>query len=301
MSKVSNSTGGDQTSVSRPLEPPTFQLPDDVGAPNSRWEVWSVRLPDGVSLADLDGSSTTVIGSTSTVIETSNGRSLVFQKGDPCENACFRILQPATKGDRRNNLSSSNEEDPSDDSDSSDHDDDKDDDDDDEDSKMYYQPSPVTFARHWNVVSYLPPLVETELAPSLDSAPTPSQHITTLRHAYAPVPQRTGLKRRWTPIGGTSHPTPTSVAGYTTREEQPLSRSPDNQPVAPISAKAMKSHQQLLLASTGGQEPGQATAAPDPESSSMAEHEKVNKRLAKKAKKEAKKKARKAHKHPRDK
>jgi hypothetical protein len=64
----------------------------------------------------------------------------------------------------------------------------------------YLVPSKLAFARHIHAVHQdaLEEIVETDLAPGIDRAPQP---VDPVRKAYDVVPQKAGLKRRWTPMG----------------------------------------------------------------------------------------------------
>jgi hypothetical protein len=86
-------------------------------------------------------------------------------------------------------------------------DDDDDDDDDDEQQQRkasYLQLCAKGFSKHFNVLADLPELTETQLAPR--EGPPARDYMF---HAYEPVKQRTGLKRRWMPLGVPSPATST--------------------------------------------------------------------------------------------
>lgn len=167
------------------LDPPTFRLPSDpAGAQkngSSRYELWTIRLPASVNIEDLEGCSLqlnqpTTATTTPGYFE-SNGTNYSLQWGHAVEHESFRVLVPLAH--------------PNDDDDSSS-------DDDDENGKKFLVPVPAPFARHLNAVTAVT-ASETDLAPRLDQAPAA---VDPIRRAYAHVPQKTGLKRRWMPLGG---------------------------------------------------------------------------------------------------
>jgi DNA-directed RNA polymerase I subunit RPA34.5 len=205
---------------------PTFQLPssltnDDSGSrhshtPNTknsmeedRYELWTVRIPSSVNvqelhrstipkhtafpkpnqkLDDTDSTNAPIITTTTSRDTTSTASNInsgsisrssttmqyQFHLGQPTENESFRLL-------------TTDRTDPS--------------------SSHILVPSTKPFQKHFNVV-----LVPTDNnSTSSSNVPnsavgTPSQtsvpiEVQPLRHAYAPIPQKTGLKRRWKPFG----------------------------------------------------------------------------------------------------
>lgn len=191
------------------LEPPAFSMNNGELDPN-RYELWSFRLPSSIPIQDLDGCEMTIPaaardstaggtlsapsgkdnGNSTTSsngafsFATQKGENYTMRWGHKVENESFRVLVP-----------------------NNDDDDDMDDDDDDDDNKKkkFLSPANATFQRHINVASVVEEVSETKLAPGRESAPTPDlvtrgiQH--SMRRAYKHVPQKTGLKRRWMPLG----------------------------------------------------------------------------------------------------
>ena len=195
------------------LDVPTFSLGDsDNGTvfDSDRYELWSVRLPALTNIQDLDGcemmipetASAIVAGGTVAAAASENGKvvptnqafSFATTKGDnytlrwgqKVENESFRVLVQH-KGE------------------------DSDDEDEEEENnesnkkKKFLSPANAPFQRHVNVVAALEDVSETKLAPGTLTAPKPDlvtrgiQHK--MRRAYQHVPQKTGLKRRWMPLG----------------------------------------------------------------------------------------------------
>jgi hypothetical protein len=154
--------------------PPSFRLADDFAAENntasSRYELWTVRLPQAVDADDINGLELSVADPSSQHFE-SNGSKYTFQWGHPVENESFRLLLPKSK----------DEKDEKDDSDSDD------DDSDDDDEKYYLYPTKIPFTRHVNVVAAVSLQAETELAPRVDNAPAA---VVPIPRAYQNVPQK---------------------------------------------------------------------------------------------------------------
>mmetsp|Transcript_514 Transcript_514/g.772 ORF Transcript_514/g.772 Transcript_514/m.772 type:complete len:235 (-) Transcript_514:624-1328(-) len=137
------------------LDPPSFSLPGD------DFELWTMRLPQGVDPSLLNGikiSTGTRQKATVKAGDTRYGIAL----GDAVESESFRVLVENAEG--------------------------------------FMIPATMPFVKSINIVNEdtLKDAVETELAPSIDRAPTPVDDV---RHAYSTVPQRSGLKRRWMPMG----------------------------------------------------------------------------------------------------
>jgi hypothetical protein len=121
--------------------------------------------------------------------------------GDTFENDTFRVLEPLSGRKKKNQRG---DDDGSDSASASDSDDDNpnkkrkenDKDLDDEVMKKLLRPSSKPFTRHFNVLKAFTHMSETQMAPL--NGPDP---IDPMRHAYEPIPQRMGLKRRWMPFG----------------------------------------------------------------------------------------------------
>jgi hypothetical protein len=163
--------------------PSKLQLPRPdfaVDSENEDLELWTFRLPTNVPVSSLNNVDIDLNTNTGEFQVGDQAYKIVL--GDAVENESFRVLVPA-------------EDDKSDDS-NSDDDDDSDNDDEASDKQDFLQPSSLPFARHWNAVTAVPVLSETQLAPR--EGPPP---VDFMRHAYSHVPQRTGLKRRWMPMG----------------------------------------------------------------------------------------------------
>lgn len=174
---------------------PSFQLPPDFHS--DRYELWTVRLPPNVHVNDLDGKKLSLNAATATsgavtrlqgtaVTDEGDGLlDLMFQTGHAAENQSLRLLLKKQI-----------------------HEEDDNDDDDD-----LLHPCSKPFTRHFTVAHSLPSSVscETDQAPRLENAPEPAKDLS-VRRAYAYVPQRNGLKRRWIPIGGATTIQPRKAA-----------------------------------------------------------------------------------------
>lgn len=273
------SAKADTVSDDKTLDPPTFRLPaTDLSNGNNenRYELWTIRLPSAVDIQDLEGSSLQLDPSnpSSSNFE-SNGIKYSFQWGHSVENESFRVLVPAATA-----------KDDSDESDS----------DSDEGGKKkkerYLIPLPTPFQRHLNVVTAVT-LSETDLAPRVDNAPTA---IDDVRRAYAHVPQKTGLKRRWMPLGGiafqsaVASATGTAVAVKRVKEEatsatQSSKRNEGSSSLTEQSPKRYKKENEVM--NSDDLHSGTATSIKDA-GDDLSAGKKARKE-AKKAEKEAKK------------
>jgi hypothetical protein len=171
------------------LDPPKFTFDEE----NGDLEVWSFRLPVFLSVDALQGVKFDP-STGSTTFAAPDGKEYRIQAGDAAATDSFRVLVPKKKG--------SGEDDDKSSSSSSSNSDDGDDDDEEEDTygatkKAPLRPCKMAFSKHFQVLASVPVLTESQLAPQ--EGPPPADK--TMRHAYAPVAQRTGLKRRWMPIG----------------------------------------------------------------------------------------------------
>jgi hypothetical protein len=170
---------------------------------SSNIELWTFRLPVGLNVSALEGVEIRL---------DDDGWQGRFRAGVPeteyqvaagcsTENETFRVLVPAAS--KSDDLTTRRKKD-SDSDEGSDDDDDEDSDDSsgkgdgrkDAKTKLFLYPAPKPFRRHFNVTKTFPKRSEMELAPS--EGPEP---LDPMRHSYAPIPQRSGLKRRWMPQG----------------------------------------------------------------------------------------------------
>jgi hypothetical protein len=259
--------------------PPSFRLADDVAAESSRFELWTVRLPQAVDSDDINGLELSVSDPSSQNFE-SNGSKYTFQWGHPVENESFRLLLPKTKEEKKKEKSS--------DSDSDD-----DDSDDDDDERYYLYPTNIPFTKHVNVVSAVPLQAETDLAPRVENAPAA---LVPIRRAYQHVPPKKGLKRRWMPLGSTLTETEkTAGAGAvvmpSTPERKkvktlPKTKSPARAPPSSPSVKAQSPSPPVAM---NIKEEHIKEENMKEEQTSETKAEKSARKEAKKAKKEAKK------------
>lgn len=161
------------------LPPPTFALPEDM---EEEYELWSVRLPSQLDLSSLQNVKLKISENKGPMgtFESEN-QSYGLVQGHAVENESFRLLLPE--------------------------DEDSDDvsDDDSSDKQKFLRPSSITFARHVNVVdtACIQEIPDVELAPRLEKAPTT---VDPIRRSYTPIAQKSGLKRRWMPLGAGKPP-----------------------------------------------------------------------------------------------
>jgi hypothetical protein len=232
-------------------------------------ELFTIRLPVKVPLSALNDLVLDMKDESTTATFTANGQDYRIQMGDPIENESFRVLVPILKGD-------DDDEDEEKDSD----DEEEDGDDENEKSKglHYLQPSSQAFSKHFNVFASVPHLSETQLAPR-DGPPATGK----MRHAYAPIAQRSGLKRRWMPLGV---PKPTKARSSTKKEKKETFKSEESSPVdvetedAPLPpTKRIKTEESDKSSSKADKKAEKAEK----------KAKKAEKKSAKKAKKDAKK------------
>lgn len=258
--------------------PPSFRLAEDVAAESSRFELWTVRLPQAVDSDDINGFELSVADPSSQNFE-SNGSKYTFQWGHPVENESFRLLLPKSKDEKEK------QKDKGSDSDSDD-----DDSDDDDDEQYYLYPIKIPFTRHVNVVAAVPLLAETELAPRVDNAPAA---LVPIRHAYHHVPPKKGLKRRWMPLGSALTKAESEIAGAGAvavpstpeRKKVKTERKTNSQARAPPAARSPPPPVAMNIKEEQTRENIKEELASDNES----KLDKSARREAKKAKKEAKK------------
>lgn len=324
----------------------SFRLPEPLagiadggvgGADDGRYELWSVQLlGDGLTLQDLDGTHCSIDVSAnpqgssgesdemiiSTTIQASAGGQKYVLQVPPnglgvAANDSMRLIYPAKKKRRVAARSAS---------DSSESDGDSDDDDDSHDQangEFSHRPSQQHFVRNCSIISHHRPADEPS---SKDGASPPRVAI---RRAYEPVPQRSGLKRRWVPFGG-CHAAAAAAAVVQSHRGRSESVADGERAVATTDPAIVKrTHSALegddatanlptreksppVKAPPARQEAGQATAAQQPEPRSSASSpappersldpsDKASKKAAKKeakraAKEEKKKKEKKAKK-----
>lgn len=238
-----NGVSSSNSNGAKILPPPTFNVPADFD--NKRYELWTVRMPVSADLQDLNGLEINLKEEDAAQkVFVSQGQKYTLQWGHAVENESFRLLLP-----REGNKDS-------------DSDDSMDDSDDDKDEATYMYPTKIPFQRHVNIVTATKARDETELAPRIDNAPVPDAAVR-LRRAYQPVAQKTGLKRRWMPLG-TPLIVPAIGAAAVRQEETPSS--------LPAKSKRIKT-----------ETPAASVKKEEPEAIDEA------KRSAKKMKKEAKK------------
>ena len=124
------------------------------------YEVWTVRLPTSLDIDLLQGIEIDTTNNASLATFQADNVDYGLTNGDASENEQFRLLL-------------------------------RDDD--------FLRPYARPFDRHVNVTAVVEETLDIELAPRLETAPTPADPV---RRSYSHVPQASGLKRRWMPPGG---------------------------------------------------------------------------------------------------
>jgi len=125
-------------------------------------ELWTIRLPGDFEASALDGIEFTMGAKEMGTVQ-SGESTYGFAMGDDTENESFRMLiNDGHKG--------------------------------------FMIPSQKSFMKHIKIVNEksVKEIVGTELAPGVGRGPKPVDYV---RHAYSSIPQKTGLKRRWMPMG----------------------------------------------------------------------------------------------------
>ena len=163
---------------------------------DSNFELWTFRVPSEMNIKDLHGVELVLNGDNKkSTIQQINDK-FTLKQGESVENHNFRVLVNGNNGSGKDDDSNSSS------SSSSDSDDDDDKTTNTTAPKYLLHPSSKTFTRHFNVNSALyTKKTEMELAPRNGPKPSFANDGTTLRHAYSSIPQRTGMKRRWMPLG----------------------------------------------------------------------------------------------------
>mmetsp|Transcript_23762 Transcript_23762/g.36707 ORF Transcript_23762/g.36707 Transcript_23762/m.36707 type:complete len:285 (-) Transcript_23762:107-961(-) len=184
---ATENNGNDGGSTRDPLllDPPKSCLPENWD--NSRYELWSIRLPKTMDVKSLDG-ATLNAEVNATAQSDESGVSLgtiqhlnkdgddkeeyALMSGHSTENQSFRVLEPEQDDQQSGGQNYS----------------------------IYLVPSNKAFDRHINVTKSVctKDPVWTDLAPRMERAPRPKDKVI---HAYSPIPQISGLKRRWMPMG----------------------------------------------------------------------------------------------------
>jgi hypothetical protein len=253
------------TKKSLNLPAPDFTIDEN----DNNLELFTIRLPVKVPLSSLNDLVLDMKDESTTATFTANGQDYRIQMGDAIENESFRVLVPRPKGD--------------------DDDEEKEKDSDDEDSVEnenkkskhlhYLQPSSQAFSKHFNVFASVPHLSETQLAPR-EGPPA----VDKMRHAYAPIAQRSGLKRRWMPLGvpkptkdGSSKKEKKKKTSKSKESSSPVDMETEDTPLPPT--KRIKTEESDKSSSKADKKAKKA------EKKAM----KAEKKSAKKAKKDAKK------------
>lgn len=141
------------------------------------YEVWTVRLPTSLNVGELQGVELDMNNTASLATFQADNVEYGMTNGDAAENEQFRLLLR---------------------------------------DGAFMQPHTRPFDRHVNVTVATGEMVDTELAPRIETAPTPAD---TIRRSYSHVPQASGMKRRWMPPGGGSVATIPTASGSTVKDK----------------------------------------------------------------------------------
>ena len=179
------------------------------------YEIYTFRMPCGVPIKSLDGIVLNLNDLDKSSTFEANGKEYKISSGDASENESFRLLVPDTEqGPKKKSNNSDSDDDSSDEEEAT------------PGQPQYLKALKTPFAGHFNVLLSTEALTEQKLAPTAAKAPEPAEGL--MRHAYAHVPQRKGLKRRWMPMGGRNgHPTTTphqSDLGEKDDKDEPLAK-----------------------------------------------------------------------------
>ena len=186
-----------------------FQLPDDYKENPQDYEFWSVKVPVKVEMSVLNGStmqfrflqeqSTKGLDPIFASFEI-NGEKYSFCNAPLEEVSTYRILAGN---------------------------------DDDEQGKEM-KPLPIPFHKHFSLVQTTNAAVaDVELAPSNHRAPVVDVEKVPMRIPYVPIPQKTGLKRRWNVMGSTAKWAPPSAESLL--NDHPIKRvKRDSMPTNPM-------------------------------------------------------------------
>lgn len=202
--KIAN---GGSKNKNNEIELPKFQLD---GFDPDRHELWSVRLPADLPLKALDKLNSEQDGNWP---ENSLSTTIVFKgrKGDSDDGTNSTSWHFTSASETSHcRLFITREDD---------------------DQSLY--PVPHKFDRHVTIVptTALQEISDLNVAPPIEQAPSPVEDV---RHAYAPVPQKQHLKRRWKPLGagfipkdeGVDSAAPSSRRKRTYSEVSERSKSP---------------------------------------------------------------------------
>lgn len=146
----------------------SFRIPNDFDPQHH--ELWTVRIPYDLDVVSaFEGRLLNLDRETHLKVK---DRSYTLHYGSSIENESFRLIIAEKQEENSDN----------------------------EDNEPTLRALPYAFQRHMNVVSTVERTTDTELAPRAEVAPSP---VDPMRHAYAHVPQKNNLKRRWSPFGAT--------------------------------------------------------------------------------------------------
>jgi len=184
----------------------------DIDESNEDIELWSIRVPRRFATKSLDGLELELDSGKPVAFTGEDGTKYLLEEGETAGRDCFRALIP-WDGDEKKKKKKETAKDLEDSDSGSDDDDDDDDEDNkeeaEEDKGYNLQPTCKPFVRHFDVIVDYDRQTDRQVAPL--KGPEPADKM---RHAYAPVPQRTGLKRRWMPPGTKPVPRETKPITY---------------------------------------------------------------------------------------
>lgn len=276
------------------LDPPKFTVDEN----NEDLELWSFRLPVSLSVSALKGIKYHPSKGYATF--SADGKEYRLQLMKDADMESFRVLVPQVTNKAKGGGKGENGGDDDDKSSSSSSDDDDDEEGegaDGETTKGMLQPSKKAFSKHFQVLSSVPTLTESQLAPL--EGPPPADKM---RHAYAPVAQRTGLKRRWMPLGvakvdtnedgnDASKPKKRRTTSSSDPKEEAAPKEKSRNTSASKIEIESRSSKQIKTEQADSEDSDDSEESPEDKKLSKSERRAIRaeKKAAKKAKKEAKK------------
>lgn len=254
-------------------------------------ELFTFRLPVNLPVSALHNVTIDMATGQAVSPITYNDNTYEIQIGNQEENEYFRVLVPRSNSNNNNNKKDAKADEQSDsetenekEEESDDNESDDDDDDNDKKKKASLQPCGRAFSKHFNIIAAVPKLTEIQLAPR--EGPPSSDPM---RHAYSPIAQRTGLKRRWMPPGVT--PTKQQQESTISKNISTATGIASTTTTAPTESFTSPPHKKLKTESDAKASDDDEESSPEDKTLSKSERKlkKAEKKAQKKAKKEAKK------------
>lgn len=263
------------TDLTLQLDPPKFTVDGN----DEDIELWAFRLPVSFPINALKGVEVSTSGVTKV---SANGKDYRIELGETEYTDSFRVLVPKDDGDERSGNESSSSDDDENEA---------------NDTRKLRKLVPLKrpFTKHFSILIDEPELSETQLAPQ--EGPPPKEKM---RSAYSHVPQRSGLKRRWMPLGvanplaGEPLKLPAQIVAGTngkSRSNSVVSVTTKREPIAVKPETGIPESKRIKLDDTPAAETDDSS-----EDKKLSKSERKAKKAEKKAAKKAKKEAKKAKK-----